>query len=343
MTMPNGGGGWVDMGGGYAPPQRPGQPSVAPLAQGQPQVQPLPQPAPWRPAAPQGAPQDSAPPYQPPQAQPQFQQQPGQLQPQPQPQPQFQQQAPPGVDLNQRLEGPNIPAEIRGKTIGEALQTYQGMRQIVLQMIPGPGPGPQSQSQQPPLQPQATRQEPQAQTQTQGFDWRNPQAGMRQAAAEAVNEAIERRVVPMLQPLVAQSNMGAIETARRQVAAEIPNYSMIEPQILQRLQGADPLALADPRMWRIAAHTVVGEMASRGQWPQGGAPAQPSGAVQQVAPGAQPLPNLNTFFTEAPGQGGTPASAPQLSNQQLWAAQQMGMTAETYAAWAGGIPSGGRR
>lgn len=328
MTVPTQSG-WQHLPGGYQPPSAPGQPAAAPLpiqSQMPQRQQPQPQPLRWQPPGPLGAPIEGTPPIYP--------QVPVQGQ---QPQP-FQQQvaAPPaGTDLNARVDGPNVPNELRGKTLAEVMQVYNGMRNVVLQTIPGPVPPSAPGIQQPPSVQQPSAIPPGGQL--PAWDWRNPEAGIE----AAVERAIDKRVMPALNPLLVRQGVDGIREARNMIAAEIPNFPQIEAAVLQKLQGADPIALQNPNMWRITAHSVIGEMALRGQLSQP-APTVPAGA-QQVAPGAQPIPNLNGFFSEQPTVGGAPGGTMQLTPQQAWAAQQMGMTADDYAAWSGGVSTGGLR
>lgn len=347
MTGPTG---FVQMPGGYVPNPPPGvqpqQQQQAPVQQQQTQQQ-QPQTPVWNqpqggaPVEGFGPPQFPAP-FRTPQP---FQGQPQQFQQQQPPQmPQHQPQQPApqqNIDLNTRLTGTNIPAELQGRTMAEAMQIYNGMRNVVLQQTAQP---PRSAVQQP-----APVQQPQgapAQGHQDGWDWRNPQA----AIAKVVQEQLAP-VVQALQPVVMQSNMQSVQAARNTAAAQIPNFAQIEAQVVERLRGADPQQLMNPEMWRVAAESVVGQMALRGQLP-----AQPQATQQQtprynqwlqpaqnLQPGQQPVPNMNGFFSEQPSSGAPNAAPQQLTSTQLWAAQQMNMSPDTYAAWAAGVPTGGPR
>lgn len=351
MTQPNG---YVQMPGGYTPnppvgtpgypqQQAPTQPQQQGVPQGMMQQAPQAQLPQWGQQTQGGAPQEGfGPPSfpapfrmpQPFQGQPQFQQQPQQGQPQQQ-QPSPQQ---PNLDPNTRLTGAGIPTELQGKTIAEALQIYGGMRNVMLQQT--------TPRQQAPAQP-STQQPQGAPTQDPGgWDWRNPQAGI----ARVVQEQLAP-VVASLQPVVMQSNLQQVNAARNVVAAQIPNFASIEPQVLERLRGADPQQLMNPDMWRVAAESVVGQMALQGRLPA--APQQTQQQTQRfnpwlqpaqnVQPGQQPMPNLNGFFSEQPNSGAPNAAPQQLTPTQQWAAQQMGMAPDLYAAWAAGVPTGGPR
>lgn len=379
--------GYVQLGGGYQPnppqgvpvqqAQQQGMPQM-PQQQGQMQQAPaLPQ-MPWTPPGPQGAPLDGAPPpqfQQQPQRQPQpqqFQQAPMQqpqyapqtvpgpwspaMPQQPQPgqypsQPQFYQAPPqqPQLDPNARLSGPSVPPELQGKTVSEALGIYSGMRQVTLQSIQN-RPQPQMQPQQQPNpfpQQQGLPGLPGQQPQQGGWDWRNPQAEI----ARVVQEQLAP-VQQMLQPIVMRSQLDSVKAARDSIAQQIgPQFASIEPQVIERLRGADPQQLSNPEMWRVATQSVVGEMALRGQLPQGPVQQQQQPQfnqwlqpAQRPQPGQQPLPNLNGFFTEQPQSGMPMGSQPgQLTQNQLWAAQAMGMNPQDYSAWSAGVPSGGLR
>lgn len=328
---PNGNGGWVQMGGGYVPnPQ--GAPQPQQQQQGAPQQQFAPQapqqvPMQWVPPGPQGSPMEGSAPiypnvpqqYQP--ALPPMVRFGAQL-PLPQAQiPQQQQFTPPaGADLNTRLTGPNIPQELQGRTLAEAMQIYNGMRNVVLETTTRPQqPAPASQ------QPAPVAGQP------AGFDWRNPEASFKRV----VEGVIDERMRPVLQSNQQQS----IEQARRTASLEFGQaWTQLEPQIHARLAGASPEALANPAIWKTAAEAVLGadvlRFARQGgrQAPQTGQPMMQPQTMQQ------PAPNLSGFYTEQPNVGVSPGGGVQLTPTQAWAAQAMGMDQATYAAWAGNGP-----
>lgn len=358
-------GGWQQLPGGYQPGGQPqpaqrfqpvpqgAQPQFpqAPLPQQmqQPQFQP-PVPMPqmhetgsWsqqtamqmaQPPAPQPQPQPGQfpQPQFPQQPQPQFPQQPQPGQPQPQP------QQPTGtIDVNTRLFGPNIPAEMQGRTLGEMTAVYQGMRQVALQHI-SQQPGGQQPQPTPPAPGQPQQQPTLPQSQTAGWDWRNPQAAIRSAVQEVLQTE--------LAPIRAATTQSQIAQSEAQVAAEIgPQvYEQLRPTLYRQLQGAPADALANPNTWRVAANALVGALAiqaSRMQVP-GQQPQVPGTfAPQQIGPQAQPIPNIGSFFTEQPGQGGvgvlqqtqaTPAD-------RYWADQLMGGNVDLYMAWKTGTPA----
>lgn len=358
--------GYLDMPGGYADaisrfqggaPQGfvPGAPQGMPAAQPTYQVapsQPAPLPA-WtppnpNPMPPQGWPGQGGVPFQPqsmpvpqpqvlPGQQPQYQQQFQQQQPQPQIQPQA------GADLNQRLAGPGIPVELQGRSLGELIQIHNGLRQIHLQSLSQPQNQPTYQQQTPaPAQPQV-QPSTGPQSGTPAWDWRNPEPHIQRATEAVVSRLFEERLMPALAPMMQNNAVQTITNARNSAAQHIgpQRFAQLEPLIHQSLQGIDPRALMNPQTWVVAAERAAGVLALNPQMngqvrqaPQNGGPGVYP--VQQVAPGANPLPNLNTFFSEQPTQGGPGVQQTQLSDAQRYYADQMGIPYAVYAAWSGG-------
>lgn len=278
---------------------------------------------------------------------------------------QFQpQQLPPGVDLNQRLSGPGIPPELQNRTLGELVGIHNGLRQIHLNQLAG---GQQQQAIPPLSQQQAPVQQQQQTQQSAAWDWRDPAGSTRRVVTEAVAEVVQNQLAPALAPIQHQAMVGQITQARDRARMQFGDqyFAQLEPIINQSLAGIDPRALLNPQTWIVAAERALGQVARQGQMPMqpqqqiGVAQQQPNGAwgmqqpqgpgaypLQIVQPGVQPLPNLNTFFSEAPGQGGpgSPGNF-QLTGEQSNAARLMGIPEATYAAWAGGMQQqpGGRR
>jgi hypothetical protein len=232
-----------------------------------------------------------------------------------------------GIDPNARFgTGFDVPLELRGRTLAEGMRIYDGMKNVVLNGMPTPQP--------PPTVPVAVQPDPQR---PEGFNWQNPEASF----ARIVDERIQKTLMPALQPLIQGQQFGSVKTARDQVASEIPFFTRIEPQVFERLRGADAATLADPRVWRLAAESVVGGMAMRGQLPAQQQQPRSNGASAPI----NPSPNLGGFFTEAPTTGSAPGGGPQLSAKEDFVRQQMGMDTDTWALWKkGGVPpTGGAR
>jgi hypothetical protein len=319
--------------------------ALPPIPQPQPQTQPGPAPVPQYGAAPL-YPNQQSPQYQPgmpvPTQHAQPQTQPGQQFVPQQPQ-QPPQQIPAGIDPNTILQGPQFPPELQGVTLGQAINLYGGMRNLVLglqqraqqQHVPQqqvPQPQPQQQPQQQPGQ------------QPPAFDWRNPAPGI----AAIVGQLLDDRLAPVTQ----QAALQGAATARNVVAQElgVHRFAQLEPVLMQYLQGATPQDLANPELWRVAARTALGEMALRGQQtPQQMQPAaQPYGGATPFRPGMQnPAPPLQSFFTETPQAGAQVQTGVTLSPAEMWFADQMGVAYNDYAAYKGGVPpilpAGGRR
>lgn len=260
---------------------------------------------------------------QPVQQQQQFQQQPAQQQQQPAPQQQF--QVPQGVDLNARIYGQNIPQELQGRTVGEVVGMINGLRQVHLSQM----------QQQPAPQAPVAQQQPAAPVaQPQAFDWKSPDQSIGRIVDDRLQNAIDTKLGPMLAPVLLQGQVSQAQNAMQQAAAEIPNFQNMLPAIFAVLQGVPPNVLANKETWKTAAKVVAGESVLSGQHPQ----AQPGMyPQQQVQPGQSPLPNLNSFYTEQPLQGGPIAQGVRLSQEQLRAADAMGISHADYAAWAVGV------
>lgn len=312
---------------------------------------PMPQPQQSQPQQPapqqfQQAPQQQAP------QQPPAQYQPGMQVPtqftQPSVQPgQQPQQVPQGIDPNTILRGPSFPAELQGVTLGQAIQMYGGMRELILGLqqrqaqVAAQAPAPQ--------QPAPQAQQP-GQQQAPAFDWRNPGPSL----AAIIGPMLDERLNQALAPITQQATLQGAAQARNAVAQEIgvQRFAQLEPHVMRYLQGAGPQDLANPELWRVAVRTAAGELALAGQQPgaQGRAPAagQYGGAVP-FQPGMQnPAPPLQSFFTESPQTGGQAVQGVTLTPQQMWFADQMGVSYADYAAYSQGVPSvlpgqGGRR
>lgn len=340
-------------------PSMPWQQAAPPTQYGQP-LPPQPQtpqfampPQGWNP---NGGP---GPGYQPQQPQlPQSpQNQPWMQQPVPQPQnqpwnangPQFQLPGGPGVDLNTRLSGPGVPPELQGRTMAEVISIHNGLRNVHLQALAGGGQQPAPIQQQTPA-PVA------APVAGDGWDWKNPGGSTEKVVEKVVTRLFNEQLAPMLAPMREQSAISGIQGARAQAAAQIgpQRFAQLEASINQSLHGIDPRALMNPQTWIVAAERAAGEMVLRGQqFPgQQGQGQQPGGwgsngqpgmyPAQVVQPGQQPMPNLNTFWSETPNQGGPGVPQLAMTPLQMQVADAMGMPHAQYMAWAGGSTGGQR-
>lgn len=241
------------------------------------------------------------------------------------------------ADLNARLVGQNIPAELQGRSVGELIGIANGLRQVHLQTLQGQQSQPQVQTQQPQMQ----QQQPQVQQQgtAQQFDWRNPHTAIGEVVRNEL-QGVKQEFAQMMAPVIQAQNVNSAQQARNAAASQVPGFAQIEPLVLQRLQGVNPQALLNPSTWETAAKVVLGELAMQ-QLQQGQQPQQqrPYGvfAQQTVQPGQNPLPNMNTFFSEQPMQGGPVNGSIQLTPLQAGAAAAMGMSPADYIAWGGGV------
>ena len=335
------------------PPQAPAQfqpqPGVQPGTQIP--VQQQPSPSGWgQPGAPQpGAAPNPQQPQFPASTAPTFPagQQPPFAAPQPQPVQVPQQQPQNTIPDHVVLDGPGVPPELRGRTFGQMKQIYSALATEFVQRQ-GRGPQQQQPAQQPQQQqqPQAPRQQaPQADDETRQF-WENP--------ARYIRGAVREEAQAIMAPVSARSQAQAIQEARAIAASGIPDFQMLEPEMVQALTQLDPAALADPRTWNNVADLTRGRLMAQNRY--GAQPQQPQQSQQPVyrpaGPGSyvpapmapipqQPLPQ-GQFFSEAPtppqsgwftGQG----TQRQLTPEQQNYARKMGMSDQQYIDWSGGI------
>lgn len=237
-----------------------------------------------------------------------------------------------------RLDGPNVPPELRGRTIGEVMALYNSMAtmaqgygrpQAGAPMVPAqPGAGPQVGGQQ---QPAAA---------PPGSFWQNPD----QRFEQILERVIDQRMGPVVQFTQTQALTGARMAAQQQV----PDFAQLEVEVQQLVANAQPEALANPNTWIGAADIVRGRQMREGRYqPQARQPQLPG---QQPSPSMQPgglpgMPNSTqlppgAFFTEAPaapapvGMGGTPA---QPTAQDVAAAAKFNMPIAEYMGWKYGV------
>lgn len=252
-----------------------------------------------------------------------------------------------GVDPNQVIQaGPGVPAELIGRTVGQAFQIYSALATEWIRRTPQGG-GTQAPPAAPGQPAPATPQAPGAPVAPQAADfWRDPVGNITRIVSEQVNRA------------VAPANAAAQETevirARDIAAAGIPDIQQLWPGIVQTLSAADPGALTDPKIWERAADMVRGSMMRAGTYRNSGpapaAPAAPNNGPFTAAggrpsipggmPGAVVLPQV-AFFTEGPSTPGAGGPYnPGLSAEEAMVAQKFGMSPQDYAAWKGGVSRG---
>ena len=317
------------------PAPRPGQQQAQPPQQFQQQTgQQL---APQQ-FVPQGyAPQPQQPPYAPP---------PQQAPYGPAPQQQPNQPAQQRIELNDNLilDGPGVPAELRGRSWGEARRVYSALAANWLQgNAPSQTPAQQSlaQQQQPSQLPrqqfgQAPQQQPMQQPTQQGQAgqfWQNPD----QRIADVVRQQIQETVLPALQPMVQQTRAQAVMQARNVAATGMADFSQLETDVVATLANATPEDLANPQVWINAADLVRGRRVAAGQY-QPPRPQVPGQQPQQFGPGtAQPT---FQFFTEgptAPGNYGQPQASAQPTQTDYDNAKRWGMNIGDWMAWKNGV------
>lgn len=255
---------------------------------------------------------------------------------QPTTQPQMQQPgvtSPQQLNAQTRLDGPNVPPELRGRTIGEVMSLYNSMAT----MAQGYGRPPQGQQPigpQQPLLPSQPQQPPAGSggMAAPGSFWQNPEPRF-----EALMERIiEQRLGPVVQFTQTQALTGARMAAQQQV----PDFAQLEAEVQQLVANAQPEALANPNTWIGAADIVRGRQMREGRY-QSSAPTMPGQQLSQPSgfPSSTQLPP-GAFFTEAPsapaptGMGGAPV---QPSAQDVAAAQKFNMPIGDWMGWKYGV------
>lgn len=307
-----------------APPAQPGFYGAPPQAPAQP-AQP----------APQGTfPAGTQPPY--------MGGQPGQ-----QPQ-QQQQQEQVRIPDNFVLDGPNVPPELRGRTWGQVRQVYGALAQEFIGQRPGAVPAPRpnmpgAPAPQAPQAPQRTAapQPPQEGDRIRTF-WEDPLA--------AIERVVDQRLAPVTQRTAAM----AVQDAKNMAVSAIPDFAVLEAEMIPTLRAAPPELLADPNFWISTADLTRGRLMGAGRYdPRAAAPRQPQApqAPQYPQPGPGVSVPAHSFFTEAPTppspngfNGGNPNQW-ELTPEQKMYAQKMHMTEQEYRDWSGGVqrPTQARR
>lgn len=300
-------------------------------------------------------------------------QMPGQFGTPQQPQwPQQQQAQRPGtvsLDDNAILDGPAVPPELRGRTWGDARRLYSALSTDWLQrhgrpttpaaqslqaqgfMQPQAPQGPQA-PQRPGFQPQGpqTPQAPMAAPADSRQFWANPD----QRIAEVVGQVMEQRLGPMLQPMIARNQQGAILEARQVAATGTNDFQYLEPDIMQIVARANPADLQDPQVWISAADMARGRRLASGQYqpqqaqrPQ--VPGNPNGAG--YGPGtsvpAPQGPPVHSFFSESPSAPNVPgaygsSNGTQATQEDYHFAQKFQMPIQDYMSWKHGAQPAGR-
>lgn len=222
------------------------------------------------------------------------------------------------------LVGDNIPPELQGRTLDEAMAIYKTLRSEHLARFPSPMPAPAPVREVPAAQPKP--HDPTA-------FWTNPE--------ERIAAIVDQRVQAALAPIQANSVQSAARTARDQVAERFGDgYLAIEGKVLEKLQNLDPNLLADPNAWANAYFLAAGEAAVTGR-PVAPMPAPTPTPVVNTTPRADATFRPTTFFTE-PGRSATAVvGSEQVSDAERAVAQKMGMPIDKYVAWRGG--TGGQK
>lgn len=320
----------------FAPGGSPGQPQYQPPMQ--PGFQYAQQPG----YAPPPAYQQAPPPAY---TQPQYQQ--------PQQQPQQMPQQLQGSDLNQRLYGPGIPAELQGKTVGEGLRYYGIMREEFIRRGQQQ-PAPMQPQQQPGQYQMPQQQQPGAPPQQPSAQPRGPQPQgdpLRQYVEEAMRQVMPEMLAPVVQPLQQQN----LQRVYQETKSRYPDWQQHEAAIIQSMQGADAQTLANPGAWEAAYRHAVGDSVVRqrqGQPQQqapgyqpynyGAPPQQYQQQPQQFDPQAQYRPPQMQGANGAPTFVESPTPPPPQMPQQGYdpademAAKRFNIPVEVYRSWKGG-------
>lgn len=182
------------------------------------------------------------------------------------------------------LDGPAVPAELRGRTFGQIKRVYTALandwvrrQQQQGRMSPGVQPG-QTQAGFGSQQAQQAQQAPQvpqaSQTQQGGFAGRqrfsqgyDPDGGFGDASQQQPQVDLQQQVQQAVQQALAPVSIAQV---RQYVATQIPDFADLEGDIMEALSNASPDALMNPSIWESAADLVRGRRArmQRQQAPQ---------------------------------------------------------------------------
>lgn len=225
---------------------------------------------------------------------------------------------------------PNLPPELRGRPVRDALDAYQTMRQDFLQRN---GVRPPQQVPPTPQQPQAPQgQQPQAQRPGQPTNPRDSFFRDPEGAIDSRLSAFENRLLERFGPVFQQTNQVAIERALSVVRSEYPDFSRHEGAIMAQLKNAPPEILANPESFRAAYRYVLGDEALRARQAQ---PQRPA-AQAWVPANGQPQTPAQQFFTEAPTPQASAPTESGITPQVVEMARRFRMAPEEYVAWSGG-------
>lgn len=258
-----------------------------------------------------------------------------------------QQQGAGQLDLNTRLDGAHVPQQLRGRTLGEALQIYNALSTNWAQRTNGQQtPAQQSLNQMQPQGGQAPQQQGSAVPQN-GAARPNPWTQPEQFFGSLLEQKLEERLGPVIQ----QSQQQAVTQAFGIAKSGIADFQALEGDVMQMLANADPQSLANPATWIGAADIVRGRQVREGRYqqPQPQVPGQQNGfggqnpAMMRMQPAGQmgQVPAYG-FFTESPtapsvSQFGGTAGGAQPTQGDYQTAQKFGMPIQEYMAWKVGI------
>jgi len=286
--------------------------------------------------------------------------------------PMQQPQQPGYISPNTVLDGPGVPAELRGRTMQQAMSIYSQLASDFIRRQNALRTGYSQQTQQP--QQQGGYQQQGQQTQQQGFQAPRFQQGQ-QGQQGSWRDDIRQEVQQAVAPLVQQTTKTSIAEAISLAASQVPDWQNLQQDVVTMLQNADPASLMNPDVWVSAADLVRGKRGRMsygqqqpGQGMQGQLVQTPYGLVplrnapqpgfaavpqqqygmQSQQYGQQPYAGMSVpagqymlpqyqFFTEGP----TPPAVNSMSNlltpQEREYARKMQMDDATYLAWRGGV------
>jgi hypothetical protein len=249
-------------------------------------------------------------------------------------QPQAPQQGLANPNLRIQYGDRNFPEELWGRTIKDAMNYYNIMRQDFLsrqQQLVQPQP---QQPQAPQYQPQQPAQQFQRPQQPQQP---TPQGGQLFDEA-AVRRIVQESVAAAIQPLQGPSQQQVYQNVRM----KFRDWNLYDSEIQASLQDAEPGSLLNPGVWEAAYYFVKGKKLSEAPelpQPTGGDPFNRDGRGPRGEMITQPpaFPQQQQFFVEGPtapanSGAGTAMADP---NDDLMA-RRFGVSVEEYRRWKGG-------